>query len=348
MKNSLYIILLLTSAALAQVTLDSRKIPISGDRVYIISADESGIDSMQGGSDKLWDFSSLYISDNFTTMKFVHPSETPFADEFPQANLAAYSEELQELAGYMFYYGTASNLDLIGIRNAFYPEHYEDASRQINAPFGFGSVLHDEFAAEAEFDGVTLVKRGTRTLIGDAYGTLILPGKDPVDALRIKTVDEIKTLYYYGEFEVANDNLISTTYTWYDQTGKFPLLTVIETLSWNDEDTLTARFAEVYTEDIPTNVKEPELIPMNAELRQNYPNPFNPATEILFSVDRPGNVTLQVYDVLGNKVADLVNGYREAGSHSVNFNASGLSSGTYFYVLNASGTVLSRKMALLK
>lgn len=348
MKKSLYIFLLLTAAAFAQVTLDSRKIPAAGDRVYIITADESNIDSMTGGGNKLWDFSSLYISDNYVTMKYVTPSETPFGDEFPGANLAAYTEELLELGGYLYYYGTASNLDLIGIRSVLYPERYEDASRLINAPFGYGSLLSDEYATEAELEGVSILKRGTRTLTGDAFGTLILPGKEPVEVLRVKSVDEVKTMYYYGELEVGSDNLLSTTYTWYDQTGKFPLLTLIETVSWNDEDTLTSRFAEVYTEDTPTNVKEPELIPMNAELRQNYPNPFNPATEIRFSVERPGNITLQVYDILGNKVADLVNGYHEAGNHSVNFNASGLSSGTYFYALNANGTVLSRKMALLK
>lgn len=348
MKKSLYIFLLLTAAAFAQVTLDSRKIPAAGDRVYIITADESTIDSLEGGSNKLWDFSSLYISDNYVTMKYVLPSETPFAEEFPAANLAAYTEEVQELGGYIYYNRENDGLDIIGIRSVLYPENYENGSRQITAPFGFGSTFADEYATQAELEGVTILRRGSRQLTGDGYGTLILPGKDPVEVLRVKSVDEVKTIYYWGELEVGSDNLLSTTYTWYDQTGKFPLLTVIETVSWNDEDTLTSRFAEVYTEDTPTNVKEPELFPMNAELRQNYPNPFNPATEIRFSVDRPGNVTLQVYDVLGNKVAELVNGYREAGSHSVNFNASGLSSGTYFYVLNANGTVLSRKMALLK
>ncbi|QOJ27846.1 MAG: choice-of-anchor A family protein [Ignavibacteriales bacterium] len=97
-----------------------------------------------------------------------------------------------------------------------------------------------------------------------------------------------------------------------------------------------------------TGINSEAASPGEYNLDQNYPNPFNPSTEIRFSVGNPGSVTLQVYDVLGNKVADLVNGYREAGSHSVNFNASGLSSGTYFYVLKANGTVLSRKMALLK
>ena len=74
------------------------------------------------------------------------------------------------------------------------------------------------------------------------------------------------------------------------------------------------------------------------ELSQNYPNPFNPNTQISYQISVPSKVTLKVYDVLGNEVATLVDGYKSVGRYEVNFSAlaaSSLSSGLYFYKLEA-------------
>ncbi len=83
-------------------------------------------------------------------------------------------------------------------------------------------------------------------------------------------------------------------------------------------------------------------------LKQNYPNPFNPSTTIEFVLEKSSDVQLTIYDALGQRVAELVNGQMSAGLHSVNFNAAGLSSGTYFYQLKVDGHSLVRKMNLLK
>ncbi|MEO8169093.1 MAG: T9SS type A sorting domain-containing protein, partial [bacterium] len=65
-------------------------------------------------------------------------------------------------------------------------------------------------------------------------------------------------------------------------------------------------------------------------LHQNYPNPFNPSTTVNFDLPEPATVSLVVYDVLGRKVTDLVNGSKEAGYHSATWNAKDVSSGVYF------------------
>ena len=85
-------------------------------------------------------------------------------------------------------------------------------------------------------------------------------------------------------------------------------------------------------------------------LSQNYPNPFNPSTRISWqSIQSSGVIkTLKVYDVLGNEVATLVNEYRNAGSYEVDFNASSLSSGIYFYRLQAGSFIQTKKMILIK
>ncbi|MCS6989000.1 MAG: T9SS type A sorting domain-containing protein [Chloroherpetonaceae bacterium] len=88
--------------------------------------------------------------------------------------------------------------------------------------------------------------------------------------------------------------------------------------------------------------------PKEFKLEQNYPNPFNPTTTIQFAVPTVSDVTLEVFNVLGQKVATLVNQRMEAGIHSVQFNAANLSSGAYFYRLRAGSFTQTKKMLLVK
>ena len=83
-------------------------------------------------------------------------------------------------------------------------------------------------------------------------------------------------------------------------------------------------------------------------LNQNYPNPFNPSTTISFTLDRDGYVSLNVYDVTGRVVATILNKTMTAGSYDVGFNASGISSGVYFYKLKTADQEMTRKMILLR
>lgn len=103
-----------------------------------------------------------------------------------------------------------------------------------------------------------------------------------------------------------------------------------------------------YTQSGVTGVQNVNAIPEKFELKQNYPNPFNPQTNISFALPKTGNVKLTVFDITGKVVAELVNGIRSEGSHTVNFNADGLSSGTYFYKLETQGFSDVKKMILIK
>lgn len=83
-------------------------------------------------------------------------------------------------------------------------------------------------------------------------------------------------------------------------------------------------------------------------LEQNYPNPFNPSTTIAFTIPMAEQVSLKVYNVLGQEVATLINDFKEAGSYQVSFDASQLTSGVYFYSISAGNFTQIRKMMLLK
>ncbi|AFH47856.1 Hypothetical protein IALB_0144 [Ignavibacterium album JCM 16511] len=112
---------------------------------------------------------------------------------------------------------------------------------------------------------------------------------------------------------------------------KFGLLKFLDTL------TVTSIY-DYSSEEIPTEYK----------LFDNYPNPFNPTTVISWQSPVASHQTLKVYDILGNEVVTLVNEYREAGRHKIEFNASNLASGVYIYKLTAGSFVSSKKMMVIK
>jgi endo-1,4-beta-xylanase len=95
-------------------------------------------------------------------------------------------------------------------------------------------------------------------------------------------------------------------------------------------------------------VAEAGSLPGTYALSQNYPNPFNPATQIVYTVPKSGNVSLKIYNVLGNEVATVFSGIQQIGTHRVVFDGSGLSSGVYLYRLQASGFVETKRMILMK
>ena len=100
----------------------------------------------------------------------------------------------------------------------------------------------------------------------------------------------------------------------------------------------------VVTDILKTNLE----IPKNYALSQNFPNPFNPSTIIRFDVPKAGFVRIELFNTIGQKVASLLSSEKPAGRYEISFDASKLSSGTYFYRMDAGGYVIIKKMLLLK
>ena len=97
-----------------------------------------------------------------------------------------------------------------------------------------------------------------------------------------------------------------------------------------------------------TSVKEIPGLAQTYSLDQNFPNPFNPSTKIRFNIPEQGMVSLKVFNLLGEEVANLVNAEMTAGNYEVDFKATGFSSGIYFYTLKAGNFISTKKMILLK
>ncbi|MCC5934163.1 MAG: T9SS type A sorting domain-containing protein [Balneolales bacterium] len=112
--------------------------------------------------------------------------------------------------------------------------------------------------------------------------------------------------------------------------------------------TADTRFELQLTRSLPTNLEPENRLPSVITLHQNYPNPFNPTTTIRYALPETAEVRLEVYNVLGQRVAVLVNGTQQAGWHTASFDASRLSSGLYLYRLQAGSYVETRSMILVK
>lgn len=110
----------------------------------------------------------------------------------------------------------------------------------------------------------------------------------------------------------------------------------------------TETTAVLTVENVITGIEETEGIPANFTLMQNFPNPFNPTTNIKFALPTESNVTLKIYNILGEEVANLINKVMPAGFHTVNFDAAKLSSGMYIYRIEAGSFVQVKKMLLMK
>ncbi|MCJ7553170.1 MAG: T9SS type A sorting domain-containing protein [Ignavibacteriaceae bacterium] len=102
-----------------------------------------------------------------------------------------------------------------------------------------------------------------------------------------------------------------------------------------------------YQKTVDVIEEKPDLV-TSFKVFQNYPNPFNPSTKIKFSLKEPGFVKLEVYDILGSEVAELVNETKSAGNYSIEFDASNLPSGMYIYKLQAGSYTNAKKMVLTK
>jgi hypothetical protein len=113
------------------------------------------------------------------------------------------------------------------------------------------------------------------------------------------------------------------------------------------------QYAHLYFSPTSSPVIGPVALPTTFSVAQNYPNPFNTSTEISFSLPISGDISLEIYDIMGNRVKTLVEEYRAAGSYKViwdgnNDSGEKAASGLYLYKLKAGDQVITKKMIMLK
>ncbi len=141
-----------------------------------------------------------------------------------------------------------------------------------------------------------------------------------------------------SEHDYSNSRVFSTS--------EIALISISTPYSSNDMSPNTGEVEFFYT--FLTSTEENLETPDKIELNQNYPNPFNPTTVISFELTQVSNIELKVFDTLGREITTLVNNKVSTGYHEYTFDASGLSSGIYFYQLKTDNNTYFKKMMLIK
>ncbi len=212
--------------------------------------------------------------------------------------------------------------------------------------FDFNIEISNNEATQQSFDAWIMVLLPNNTWYGPVLGPveLSMPGGGIIDRERTQNIPV---------------NAPSGTYNYYAYAGEYPDIIwhedsfEFEKLSVSDGDLAVNDWVndgEGFTELVVFGESE---LPADFALLGNYPNPFNPSTAISYQLSAISHVNLMVYDIQGRQVAELVNGWRDAGVHEVTFDASNLASGIYLYRIEASGsgttpTTVSGKMVLMK
>ncbi|MBL8006197.1 MAG: T9SS type A sorting domain-containing protein [Ignavibacteria bacterium] len=214
-------------------------------------------------------------------------------------------------------------------------------TRYVYTNWSNGGDTTQTFNINSNTDLTAFYKVQYRLLVNSSQGTTF-GGNNYYDSasnatfgVNSRIVNNGGTNYYFrGWTGVGNGSYTST-----DSTGLDSAVTV----TMNNVITETA----IWTTTVGINQLSAEL-PSSYSLMQNYPNPFNPTTNIKFDIVKSGNVKVSVYNSLGKTVQVLLNENIQPGSYEVSFDASGLSSGIYFYTIETAGFTQTKRMILLK
>ncbi len=355
----LFALIVLSTVTLAQISItstDASAMNAVGNAITNhLDSTTTSIDIGTPGATS-WDFSALNSHTN-NTFTSVVPSSTPYySSDFPASNVAfVFTEVLMGITADGWQYTTQNPGDYllngVVIKSAMAPDTfivkavYSPAQVFFPLPFTYNSQWGSDFTITNTiyFNGVpfiTTIANHTETVMVDAYGPMTLPGGIVLQALRVR----------------RDDRYTSPSPPFYMRTISYSFLTksgsAVEIIA---SDTTAPNSGIIQTDDGATwgisgtvGVENEDQIPTQYSLSQNYPNPFNPSTTIHFSLPSSDFVTLKVFDLLGNEVATLVNEEKYAGVYEVDFSASQLTSGVYFYTINAGSFVDTKKMILLR
>ena len=263
---------------------------------------------------------------------------------------------------YRRYLDAGGNLIIAGAKQMAPNPNYAGIIEYYNPDFQYRylNISSTEYAAlidNFEFSGGTAVSPFYSDFALDSARTDRLPypvgmpyGRYPgISVMTPRDSSEVVYNYVSATPDTSNFHgrpigIVHQTDTYNTAVLEFPLYYVEEPISYQILHQILNDFGEV-----PTGVDDNQVpLPRSTQLLQNYPNPFNNATTLKYNISQAGNVSITVYNVLGQKVAEPVNGYLQAGVQSVTWNAENLPSGIYFARMKTEDYSGSIKLMLLK
>ncbi len=292
----------------------------------------------QDGQGVVWNFSALEATSNF--IGSIHdPYIIKGGSKFSAANTA-----LEEFGSYFFFNSNSNQLEQYGYlsNNGSTAIEYTKPFVKMRYPFSFNSSYSGSFEGkyisnDKEIGGII----GSYQVTGDAIGTLILPeGKSFRNVLRVK---EVKS--YDQVLGGSTTRIEETTYRWYVNEHRFPILVLISCnyTYENGQATITTKAA--YNSNVL--ISNNNLTSSNSDYKlEVYPNPYYDKVNINLHIDAMANVNIIVYDLIGKRIAVLADKNEDAGDLTYNFSAKelGLAKGTYIVKVKVNNSETTRKV----
>jgi len=192
--------------------------PVPGDVSTSYNADTAGVSPGSAGAGQNWNFSGLNVLTTQTIFIYVQPSSTPYFASFPSATVAFTTGNL-----YSYIIAGPSEYSIIGISSSMYTMNYTDPEVLYSFPFSFGNNFTDSLAGSYLLSGNNYVRKGTRTVTADGWGTLILPSGTYNNTLRVKCIQD-----FIDSSAMGVSHIYNTTYLWYDGIHKTPVLNILK------------------------------------------------------------------------------------------------------------------------
>ncbi|MBL7804486.1 MAG: T9SS type A sorting domain-containing protein [Saprospiraceae bacterium] len=327
-----------TSAA--QPTLTNDVFPLNGIEFSLAQADTTAVSPGASGADQLWDFSGLQVLSVTGPVRMVGSNSTPYAAQFPFANLAAVWAVDQD-SFYRYYRKENSALSLIGLVEYGQPTLFDDPETLLSTPLAFEGAYGDYFARHNYLPDNQLQGVAQKTAVYDGWGTLKTPLGTFSNAMRVRTETVYRdTSWLFAGYSI-NEH-VDVSYDWYVAGRPFPqvsILTstgnttfyfgVIPPMTVPNPPTKTVH----YLSNLSTSADEPLGGAFVASSCALYPNPARETLTLEFfgvEADKP------VHCLLLDEKGSVIRQHRcktDFGSNMVPFQVSGLPPGAYFLYL---------------
>lgn len=333
MYTSFVILIFVVSAALSQVTLTYETHALAADNLNEMKLTE-WVEPGMAGENQAWDFSELAASKDFQG-SIAHSYETPKGNLFPDANV-----ELNEFGNSFYFKLTSDNLEQYGLVNnsGKLVINYDRPFVKMKYPFAYGDFFSGNYGGAYSFASVNAEIEGTYSVEADGYGSLKLPGGlFAENTLRVKTIREYDRIYGSRTTQMK-----VTTFRWYSNNIRFPLLVLTTMESTTNGKTFTSHQA-AYRENLATNVTNPFIAGNSMNV---YPNPVKSVFNLSYHVESEGRVLIEIFDNAGRLVYTVLDETQKANTYNIELNAQelGLAKGMYIVKTTVDGAMMTKQL----
>jgi hypothetical protein len=293
-----------------------------GDILISQEADTT-FDEGPAGANQTWDFSDLAPAGVLTIQSIVTPSSTPFATDFPTADLAINDDT----GSYTYFDVSGNDLYILGGAGPGVIFPLSNSEKFLSYPITYNSAFTDDMAGSYISSGITNSLSGTVNFLADGYGALILPSGTVNNVLRLKYTQDYTFTINFG-LDSVTTTAESTGYLWMVEGNKNALVSIgYYTTSFVGE-LVTTKSVSYY----PGSVSTEDLLPSN-ETIQLYPNPTTDKAIINVYLDRPGTADLSLYSTSGKQMRVIEFSNVPAGLYSRQVDLEDVEAGIYFLKL---------------